>query len=103
MLTGNLRQVVLNMNKELRTYYKDFNGQPVVPFIYDVITCPKCLFSSLIQDFDNLYNKKAFTEKEKNQIKLTRVNIIKDKSMRDTLIQNIKNVDFNEKKIWKLL
>ncbi|MBP7652060.1 DUF2225 domain-containing protein [Candidatus Dependentiae bacterium] len=99
MLTGSMRQVSINMNEELRTFYKEYQGFPVAPFIYEVITCPKCYYSSLISDFNSIYvQKQNYTEKETEQIKNLRINVIKNQNQRKELIKNIVDVNFEEPK-----
>ncbi|HPG30430.1 MAG TPA: DUF2225 domain-containing protein [bacterium] len=99
MLTGSMRQVSINMNEELRTFYKDYQGIPVAPFVYEVITCPKCYYSSLISDFNSLYQQKQnYTEKETELIKNLRITAIKNQNQRKELIKNISGVNFEESK-----
>jgi len=99
MLTGSMRQVSINMNEELRTFYKEYQEMPVVPFIYETLTCPKCLFSSLIPDFNNLYvQKQNYSDKELESIKNLRISIIKEQNRRRELINSIDNIDFENPK-----
>jgi len=94
-----MRQVNIKMTEELRTIYKDFNGKPVVPFIYDLLTCPKCYYSSLLTDFDSIYPiKPQYTQKESEYIKNLRVEVLKEQATRKELIANISSVNFDAEK-----
>lgn len=99
MLTGSMRQVSININEELRTFYKKYNDLPVVPFAYETLTCPKCHFSSLIQDFNNLYPvKSSYTEKETEAIKQIKIAVLKSNQARLDMINSIGNINFNEER-----
>jgi len=99
MMTGSMRQVSLNINEELRTFYKKYNDMPVVPFAYDSITCPKCHFSSLAPDFNNLYPQKSgYSEKETEAIKQIKIAVLKTNQSRLDIISSINEVNFNEER-----
>jgi len=99
MLTGSMRQVSLNMNEELRTFYKDYQGQPVVPFAYETLVCPKCYYASLNTDFNAIYPiKQIYTEKEKELINNIRVNVLKTKAQRVSAISMLTDVNFESQR-----
>ncbi|HOK41302.1 MAG TPA: DUF2225 domain-containing protein [bacterium] len=101
MFTGGMRQVSIRLIPELRTIYKLFNGKPVVPFIYEVMTCPKCYYSALNIDFDNIYIKPVnitVTDKKMEAIIEKKREILKEVNQRKELIKNISDVSFSTEK-----
>lgn len=101
MFTGGMRQVSVTLTNELRTIYKLFNGKPVAPFIYEVMTCPKCLYSALNMDFDEIYPKiggiSASDKRMETVIEKKRL-VLKDLNIRKDMIKDIPDVLFTAEK-----
>lgn len=95
MFTGGARQVSDKLTKELRTIYKNYNKKEVVPFIYEVLSCPKCLYSALTSDFDIIFPTGSMvTEKKKKEILQVKTDYLKSINTRKEIFDKL-NTDID--------